>query len=76
MVSQASATKCVLSSFAIILKKKRELVALLWLSSWCLMTVCVLRLSLTVPWGLQGVIVVFPDHTYLLFIGMVSSIIA
>ena len=40
---------------------KRELVALLYLSSWCL--VMVERLFLTVPWGcLWFVIVVFPDH--------------
>ena len=45
---------------------KRELVALLYLSSWCL--VMVERLSLAVPWGcLQFLIVVFPDHTHLLF---------
>ena len=54
------------SSFAIILMEKRELVALLSLSSWCL--VAVVWLSLAVPWGcLQFVIVVFPDHTQLLF---------
>ena len=45
---------------------KRELIALLNLSSWCLMMVE--RLFLTVPRGcLQFVIVVFPDHTHLLF---------
>ena len=45
---------------------KRELIALLNLSSWCL--VMVERLFLTVPLGgLQFVIVVFPDHTHLLF---------
>ena len=55
------------SSIAIILIGKRELVALLNLSSWCL--VMVERLFLTVPWGcLQLVIVVFPDHTHLLFL--------
>ena len=55
------------SSIAIILMGKRELVALLNLSSWCL--VMVERLFLTVPWGcLQFVIVVFPDHTHLLFL--------
>ena len=44
---------------------KRELIALLNLSSWCL--VMVERLFLTVPLGcLQFVIVVFPDHTHLL----------
>ena len=54
------------SSFAIILMGKSELVALLGLSSWCLIiAVC---LFLVVPWVcLQFVIVVFPDHTHLLF---------
>ena len=47
--------------------EKRELVALLYLSSWCL--VMVERLFLGVPRGcLQFVIVVFPDHTHLLFL--------
>ena len=56
------------SSFAIILMGKRQFVALLELSSWCLVTVNVVWLFLTVPWvGLQCVIVVFPDHTHLLF---------
>ena len=55
------------SSIAIILMGKRELVALLNLSSWCL--VMVERLFLVMPWGcLRFVNVVFPDHTYLLFI--------
>ena len=45
---------------------KGQLIALLNLSSWCL--VMVERLFLAVPWGcLQFVIVVFPDHTHLLF---------
>ena len=45
---------------------KRELVALLILSSWCLAMVG--RLFLAMPRGcLQFVIVVFPDHTHLLF---------
>ena len=45
---------------------KRELVALLIVSSWCL--VMGERLFLAVPQGcLQFVIVVFPDHTHLLF---------
>ena len=53
------------SSFAIILMGKRELVALLGLSSWCL--IIVVWLFLMVPWVcLQFVIVVFPDHTHLL----------
>ena len=55
------------SSIAIMLLGKRELIALLNLSSWCL--VMVERLFLAVPWGcLQFVIVVFPDHTHLLFL--------
>ena len=55
------------SSFAIILMGKRELVALLSLSSWCL--VMVVWLFLAVPWVcLKFVIVVVPDHTHLLFI--------
>ena len=54
------------SSITIILMGKRELVALLNLSSWCL--VMVEGLFLAVPRGcLQFVIVVFPDHTHLLF---------
>ena len=54
-------------SIAIILMGKRELVALLNLSSWCL--VMVERLFLTVLRGcLRFVILVFPDHTHLLFI--------
>ena len=54
------------SSFAIILMGKRELVALLSLSSWCF--VIAVWLFLVVPWiCLQFVIVVFPDHTHLLF---------
>ena len=61
----------VLSSIAIILVGKRELVALLNLSSWCL--VMVERLFLAVPWGcLRFVIVVFPDNTHLLFWGFTS----
>ena len=54
------------SSIAIILMGKRELVALLNLSSWCL--VMVERLFLAVPQCLRFVIVVFPDHTHLLFL--------
>ena len=51
------------SSIAIILMGKRELVALLYLSSWCI--VMVEWLFLAVPRGcLQFVIVVFPDHTH------------
>ena len=55
------------SSIAIILMGKRELIALLNLSSLCL--VMVERLFLAVPGGcLQFVVVVFPDHTHLLFL--------
>ena len=58
----------VYSSIAIILMGKKKLVALLNLSSWCL--VMVERLFLAVPQGcLRFVIVVFPDHTHLLFLG-------
>ena len=58
---------CVHSSIAITLMGKRELVALLNLSSWCL--VMVERLFLAVPRGcLRFVIVVFPDHTHVLFL--------
>ena len=55
------------SCIAIILMGKRELIAFLNLSSWCL--VMVKRLFLAMPRGcLQFVmIVVFPDHTHLLF---------
>ena len=55
------------SSFAITLMGKRELVALLSLSSWCM--VIVVWLFLLVPWVcLQFMIVVFPDHAHLLFL--------
>ena len=55
------------SSITIILMGKRELIALLNLSSWCL--VMVERLFLAVPLScLQFVIVVFPDHTHLLLL--------
>ena len=55
------------ASFAIILMGKRELAALLSLSSWCL--VVAMWLFLAIPWvSLQFVIVVFPDHTLLLFL--------
>ena len=54
------------SSIAIILMGKRELVALFNLSTWCL--VMVEQLFLAVPRGcLRFVIVVFLDHTHLLF---------
>ena len=54
------------SSITIILMGNRELVALLNLSSLCL--VMVERLFLAVLWVcLLFLIVVFPDHTHLLF---------
>ena len=57
------------SSIAIILMGKRELIALLNLSSWCL--VMVERLFLAVPQGcLRFVIVVFADDTH--YFGFVS----
>ena len=60
------------SSIAIILMGKRELIVLLDLSSWCLVVVG--RLFLAVPRGcLQFVIVVFPDHTHLLFMIFITS---
>ena len=47
---------------------KRELDALLCLCSWCFVIVIGLWLFLKVSWVcLQCVIVVFPDHTHLLF---------
>ena len=59
------------SSIAIILMGKKELIALLNLSSWCL--VMVERLFLAVPRGcLRFVIVVFPDHTHLLFLNVAA----
>ena len=52
--------------FAIILMGKRELVALIYLSSWCL--VVVVWLFLTKPWVcLLFVIVAFPDYTITIF---------
>ena len=58
---------CVRSSIAVILMGKRELVALLNLSSWCLVVVG--WLFLVLPQGcLRFVIVVFPDHTFLIYL--------
>ena len=57
---------CVHSSFAIILKRKRKLVAWLLLSYRCTVTINVLLLFLAVPWvGLRCVVVVFPYHFYI-----------
>ena len=59
-------------SIEIILIGKRELVALLNLSSWW--PVMVERLFLAVPRGcLRFVIEVFPDHTHLLFLSIIPS---
>ena len=59
----------VLSSFAIILTRKREMVVLLLLSIEYLVTVTFLWLFLTVPLvGLHFVIVVVPDHFRLVFV--------
>ena len=56
---------------SIILMGKRVLVALLSLSSWCL--VIIVWLILAVQWVcLQFVIVVFPDHTYILFLAIAA----
>ena len=61
------------SSIAIILMGKREMIALLYVSSWCL--VMVERLFLAVPRGcLQFVIVVSPDHTHLLFLKILLAV--
>ena len=61
------------SSITIILMGRKELIALLNLSSWCL--VMVERLFLAVPRGcLPFVVVVFPDHTHLLFLGSFFSV--
>ena len=50
------------SSFAILLMGKKELVALLSLSPWCL--VIVVGPFPAMSWGcLRFVVVVFPDHT-------------
>ena len=55
---------CVHSSFAIILKRKIKLVAVILLSNRCIVTINVLWLFLTVTWvGLQYVIVVLSDHS-------------
>ena len=55
------------TSIAIILMGKIKLAALLNLSSWCL--VMVEQLFLELSWGCLGfVIVVFSDHTHLLFL--------
>ena len=56
-----------LSSCVLILQRKRELVALINLSSCYHITVCISS-SIAVPWvGLWSVIVVFPGHTHLFY---------
>ena len=61
--------------FVIILMRKRKLVALPLLSYKCIDTINALWLFLTVPlFGLQYVIVVFPDHTHLCNIIMLLAI--
>ena len=64
---------CVHSSFETILKRKRKLVAFLLLSYRCIVTINVLWLFLV---GLQYVIVVFPDHTHLLFCVIIWQTVA
>ena len=55
----------VLQSFG---EERGGLVALLLMSCGCVVAIGVLWLFLAVPWvGLQYVIVIFPDHTHLLF---------
>ena len=63
---------CVHSCNAIILMGKRELVVLLCLSSWCLVIVVWLLLTMARV-CLQIVIVVFPDHTDLLFLLIITT---
>ena len=66
---------CVHFSFAIILKRKRKLVALLLLSFRCIVTLNVLWLFLKVPCVcLQYMLVVFLDHTHLLFVCLYAKI--
>ena len=66
---------CVHSSFAIISMGKRELIALLSLSSWCL--VIVVWLFLTIPQVcLQFVIVVFLDHIHYFCYEQIFSFLA
>ena len=58
----------ILSGLAVVLVVRIVLVAMLCLSSWCLVNTIVL-LILMVPYvGLQCVTVVYPDHTYFLLV--------
>ena len=62
-----------LSSYAIILARKIGFVALFF-SFGCFVTANVLWRFLTVPWvGLQCLIVIFSDHTHLLFSPMLIA---
>ena len=61
------------SRIAIILMGKRELIALLNLSSWGLVMVELLFLAVS-RGCLRFVIVVFPDHTHLLFLVLFSQL--
>ena len=64
---------CVHFGVTVVLMVKRELVALLNLSSWGL--VMLEWLFLAVPWGcLRFVIVVFPDQTIFLGVGAMGFI--
>ena len=59
----------VLIGFAIILIRKKELVALLLLSFGCLVTLSIMWLFLMVLWvGLQCVLVECPGHTHYFFL--------
>ena len=52
------------------LNRKRKLVALLLLSYRCSVSINIVLLFLTVPWfGLQYLIMIFPDNTHLFFVG-------
>ena len=67
---------CELKCFAIILKRKRKLVALLLLSYRCIITINVMWLFLAVPWaGLQYVIVVFPIIIILTYFSLSDLIV-
>ena len=71
------ASLCVHFSFAIILKRKRKLVALLLLSYRCSVTINVMWLFLAVPLVVCSMwlyLVVFPDHTHLHFVKTIKSI--
>ena len=55
---------------------EEEIAGYFTLSSLCPVIVIILRLFLTVPWvGLQCVIVVFPDHTHMLFRWLIRGLV-